>query len=117
MRDACTPAEWFRRLSYLIRRRATEDELRREMESHRALMDDPRAFGNTLRLREEARDAWGWRRLDELAQDMRLALRTLGRVPASPSRRFHARLGIGVNSGMLVVNGLLLRPSTNAPAK
>ena len=29
-------------------------------------MGDPPAFGNTLRLREEARDAWGWRWLDDL---------------------------------------------------
>lgn len=53
--------EWIRRLGYLLRRGAAEDELRREMEAHRALMADPREFGNTLRLREEARDAWGWR--------------------------------------------------------
>ena len=51
--------EWLRRLGYLLRRRAMEEELRREMEAHRAQMDDPRAFGNTLRLRDEARDAWG----------------------------------------------------------
>ena len=40
--------EWIRRLGYLLRRRAREDELRREMEAHRALMEEPRAFGNTL---------------------------------------------------------------------
>ena len=32
-------------------------------------MEEPRAFGNTLRLREEARDAWGWNWLDDLVQD------------------------------------------------
>ena len=53
------PGEWFRRVLYLVRRRAADDELRREIEAHRLLMGDPRAFGNTLRLREEARDAWG----------------------------------------------------------
>ena len=50
--------EWIRRLGYLLRRTAREDELRREMEAHRAEMGDPAAFGNTLRLREEAREAW-----------------------------------------------------------
>jgi hypothetical protein len=50
---------WIRRLGYLLRRRAVDGELRREMEAHRALMKEPSAFGNTLRLREEARDAWG----------------------------------------------------------
>ena len=53
--------EWLRRLGFLLRRRAMEDDLRREMEAHRAMMGDPRGFGNTLRLRDEARDAWGWR--------------------------------------------------------
>ena len=73
--------EWIRRLNYLLRRGAMDDELRREMESHRAQMGDPRAFGNTLRLRDEARDAWGWRWLDDFVQDMRFALRTLRRSP------------------------------------
>jgi len=47
--------EWIRRLHYLLRRRALEEALRREMEAHREQMIDPRAFGNTLRLREEVK--------------------------------------------------------------
>jgi hypothetical protein len=35
--------------------------LRLEFEAHRALKRDPRAFGNALRLRDEARDAWACR--------------------------------------------------------
>ena len=73
--------EWIRRLGYLIRRRKLEDELRQEMEAHRALMGEPPAFGNTLRLREEARDAWGWRWLDHLVQDTRFAWRMLRKSP------------------------------------
>src|SRR4030095_6324488 len=57
------------RLTFLSRRRALEDELRCEMEAHRAQMGDPRAFGNTLRLREEARDAWGWVWLPEMVHE------------------------------------------------
>src|SRR5688500_8608737 len=75
------PGRWIRRLGYLFRRSAAEDELRREIEAHRALMDDPRAFGNTLRLRDEAKDAWGWRWLDDLVQDTRFALRALRHSP------------------------------------
>lgn len=104
--------EWFRRLRYLFRRRAMEEELRLEMESHRALMDDPRAFGNTLRLHEEAREAWGWRWLDDVVRDTRLAARTLLRTPGfAITAILTLALGIGVNTAMFtVVNSLLLRP-------
>src|SRR5687767_14469084 len=93
--------EWLRRLGYLLRRGAREDELRREMEAHRALMDDPRAFGNTLRLREEARDAWGWKWLEDLVLDMRFALRTLRHSPGFALAAVATlAFGIGVNSAM-----------------
>jgi CheY-like chemotaxis protein/anti-sigma regulatory factor (Ser/Thr protein kinase) len=104
--------EWFRRLGYLLRRRKLEDELRREMEAHRAEMGEPPAFGNTLRLREEARDAWGWRWLDDLVHDTRFAWRTLRHSPGfALTAIVTLALGIGVNIGMFtLINGLLLRP-------
>jgi len=111
------PGEWTRRLVYLLRRRAMQEELRREMEAHRALMNDPRAFGNTLRLQDEARDAWGWRWLDDFAQDVRFALRTLRRTPGfTLTVVVTLALGIGVNTAMFgLIDGLLLRPLYEQP--
>ncbi len=104
--------EWIRRFGYLLQRRAREDELRQEMEAHRAQMGEPRGFGNTLRLREEARDAWGWRWLDDLVHDTRFAWRTLRHSPGfALTAIVTLALGIGVNIGTFsLINGLLLRP-------
>ena len=47
-----------------------------------ARFEAQRMFGNNARLREEARDMWGFRAFDDLAQDVRYGMRYLGRSPA-----------------------------------
>ena len=94
--------ELWRRLWYLLNRSRFDRELREEMEAHRDMLNmtgnaGPR-FGNTLRLREEARDAWGWTWLDRLAQDLRFATRLLWRAPSFTVTAIAVlAVGIGLN--------------------
>ena len=93
---------WFRRLWYLINRSRHERDLVREMHDHRQSMHDPSRFGDTHRLIEQSRDAWGWTWLDEAMQDLAVGIRTLRR---SPSFAITATLilafGIGINVTLL----------------
>src|SRR6185437_7256345 len=92
--------EFLRRLRYLLQRRLMDAELNSEMEAHRETMRQANRtnFGSVLRLREDAREAWGWMWLDRLAQDVRYGIRVLARTPAF---RLTAVLvlavGIGIN--------------------
>jgi predicted permease len=105
-------AEFLRRLSYLFNRRRRDDELRADMEAHRAMMENPGHFGNTLHLREASRDVWGWRWLDDLGHDIRYALRSLaGYKVFSATAVITLALGIGATTAIFsVVNALVLRP-------
>jgi predicted permease len=71
--------ELLRRLSYLWNRRRLEREMAEEMAYHRELMPPNRQtdFGNELRLREDAREIWGWTWLDRLHQDLTYGARVL----------------------------------------
>ena len=75
--------ELFRRIRYLMNWRRLDSELAEEMEFHRemAARSGRNNFGNTLRLREQAFEAWGWTWLDRLLQDLRYGVRMWARVP------------------------------------
>src|SRR5215475_7102677 len=104
--------ECLRRLGYLLNRRRHERDLQREMEYHRAMMGEPARFGNTLRLREEARDVWGWNWLDSACQDLKFASRTLRHSPGfTVGAVVILGLGLGLNLTLFQIDdSVVLQP-------
>ena len=92
--------EFWRRIVYFFNSRRLEAELQADMEFHREMAAHAghNNFGNMLRIREQAREAWGWTWLDRLIQDLHYGARILAR-----SRGFTIvtvlvlAIGIGVN--------------------
>ncbi len=104
--------EMWRRIQYLWQRGRIQRELEEEMAAHRAEMGDPRAFGSTLKLREEANDAWGFRWLEQFQQDLHYAARNLSRSPGFTLTAVAVLgLGIGLNvTAFGFLNTAMFRP-------
>lgn len=109
--------ELLRRLAYRWNRRRHEREMAEEMAVHRELLPpDRRAqFGDDLRLREDAREVWGWTWLDRLKQDLAYGARVLRQAPGfTLTALLILILGIGVPlSALRVVRSD--RPGASAP--
>jgi len=104
-------SDFLRRVKMLAGRRRFNRELREEIELHATLRGDGRKFGNDLRLRELSQDAWGWRWLADIGQDVRHGLRLLARTPTLTCvALLSLGLGIGANTALFsLTDALLLR--------
>ena len=90
----------------------TKNLIRKGVEPAEARRQAQVVFGGVERYRERARDARGTRVLEDLAQDLRFALRTLKKRPLfTTGAILTLGLGIGSSTAMFsVVDGVLLKP-------
>ncbi|MEO8098205.1 MAG: ABC transporter permease [Acidobacteriota bacterium] len=118
---------FFRKLTWLMRRRRKEDELGEELRFHleeeaeqrqteglaaeQARWAALRDLGSIASVQENTRVSWGWTTLEQLGQDVRYALRTmLANKAFTALAALSLALGIGANTAIYsFMDTLLLR--------
>src|SRR5579862_5580707 len=119
---------FFARLRSLPRTKATEQDLSDEIRTHLEMEESDqreaglppgdasdaarRVFGNVTQAKESSRDAWIFRWLEELLQDLRYTFRQMRRNPGFTVLAILClALGIGANTTVFSwVEGILFRP-------
>jgi macrolide transport system ATP-binding/permease protein len=117
----------FRKFGWWLRRRRKEEELRAELQFHleedadegradglseeQARQAARRALGNVTLLREDTRTLWTWAPLEQLAQDLRYAVRMMAKHRAfTLLAALSLALGIGANTAIYsFMDSILLR--------
>jgi macrolide transport system ATP-binding/permease protein len=118
---------FFRKLKWLVRRRDREAELQEELQfhlneeaeqRHATGLDDVSAYhaarrdlGNVTLVQENTRSAWGWTMIEQLAQDLRYAVRTMLTNKAFCALAILSlALGIGANTAIFsFMDSILMR--------
>ncbi|MGC2829978.1 MAG: ABC transporter permease [Candidatus Acidiferrum sp.] len=92
-------------------RMAKEERVERGASHSEAQAGALREFGNVGLVKDLARDTWGWRLLEDLYEDLRFGVRTLGKSPGfTATVILTLALGIGANTVIFsFISAALLR--------